>query len=213
MKKIVSILFACIYCCFPYGLYKMISKKVVFLYSCWISNYFKHVGKGTRFERKIYTRGGNYIEIGDNCIFHKDFIIDAWDHYKGDNYTPSIVIGSNCSFGRCGQITACNKIVIGDNLLTGAFVIISDNNHGTFSDSDLKMNPRMRHLSCKGEVIIGDNVWLGDKVAVLSGVHIGDGVIVAANAVVTQDIPPYSLVGGIPAKIIKQLKKEEIYEL
>ena len=54
-------------------------------------------------------------------------------------------------------------------------------------------------------VIIGNNVWLGDKVAVLSGVQIGDGVVVAANAVVTKDIPPYCLAAGVPAKVIKQI--------
>ena len=55
----------------------------------------------------------------------------------------------------------------------------------------------------KGEIIIGDNVWLGDRTVILSGVHIGDGAVIAANAVVTHDVPAYSVVGGVPAKKIR----------
>ena len=61
-------------------------------------------------------------------------------------------------------------------------------------------------LSQKGPVVIGNNVWLADKVSVMPGVTIGDGAIVAANAVVTKDVPPYALVAGIPAKVIKIMK-------
>jgi len=60
-------------------------------------------------------------------------------------------------------------------------------------------------LKYKGEVVIGNNVWLGDKVAVLSGVHIGNNVIVAANAVVTKDLPDNSIAAGVPARVVKML--------
>jgi acetyltransferase-like isoleucine patch superfamily enzyme len=64
-------------------------------------------------------------------------------------------------------------------------------------------------LKSKGEVIIGNNVWLGDKVAVLGGVHIGNNVIVAANAVVTKDLPDNCMAAGVPAQIIKKLGTAE----
>ena len=52
---------------------------------------------------------------------------------------------------------------------------------------------------------IGDNVWIGDKVTILPGVHIGDGAVIGANAVVVKDVRPYTVVGGNPAKIIKEI--------
>ena len=67
-------------------------------------------------------------------------------------------------------------------------------------------NPLLkRELDIKGPVIIGDNVWIGDKVSILSNVTIGKGSVIACNAVVTKDVPPYSVVGGVPAKVIKQI--------
>ena len=65
----------------------------------------------------------------------------------------------------------------------------------------------MRFVTSKGPVIIGNNVWIGDKATVLPNVTIGDGAVIAANAVVTKDVPPYSIVAGNPAKVIKQTKK------
>ena len=65
----------------------------------------------------------------------------------------------------------------------------------------------LREVISKGAVIIGKNVWIGDKATVLPGVTIGDSVIIGANSVVTKDIPAYSIVGGNPAKIIKTLQE------
>ena len=100
------------------------------------------------------------------------------------------------------------KIVIGDNtygVLTGRYVYISDNNHGRTDYESLCQQPSERELDIKGPVIIGDNVWIGDKVTILSNVTIGKGSVIACNAVVTKDVPPYSVVGGVPAKVIKQI--------
>ena len=55
----------------------------------------------------------------------------------------------------------------------------------------------------KGDIIIGNDVWIGFEAVILSGVRIGDGAIIGARAVVTKDVPPYTIVGGIPAKLIK----------
>lgn len=193
---------------YSYEVNKKINQKINFVYSTWLSNSFHNVGSGTRFLRPTYLHGGKRIRIGNDCLFARYCEISAWEKYQGFKYTPQLIIGNNCNFGPYCHITCCNKVYIGNGLLTGMNVIISDNNHGTFSQSDLMMDPSKRNLTTKGEVVIGKNVWLGDKVAVLSGVHIGDGAIVAANAVVTKDIPPYSLAAGVPAKVIKMLNKE-----
>ena len=65
--------------------------------------------------------------------------------------------------------------------------------------------PVKRNLYSKGNVVIENNVWIGERVCILSGVHIGEGAIIAANSIVTHDVPPYTLVGGIPAKVIKEI--------
>ena len=121
------------------------------------------------------------------------------------NFSPSIIIGDDCLIGEYNHITACNKITIGDGLLTGRYVYIGDNSHGELSWEFASVPPLQRPLISKGEVIIGKNVWIGDKATVLSGVQIGNNVIVAANSVVTKDVPSNTIVAGVPAIVVKQL--------
>ena len=64
----------------------------------------------------------------------------------------------------------------------------------------------------KGDIIIDDDVWIGYRATLLSGIHIGQGAIIAANSVVVNDIPPYAIVGGIPAKIIKYRFSNDVVE-
>ena len=67
------------------------------------------------------------------------------------------------------------------------------------------VSPRERNIYSKGPVIIGNNVWIGDKVTICPNVTIGDGAIIGANSVVTKDVPAFSIVAGSPVRIIKQL--------
>jgi len=87
--------------------------------------------------------------------------------------------------------------------LTGINVLITDNAHGTFNLSELDSPPIKRKLFTKGEVAIGDNVWIGSNSCIMPGVTIGRGAIIGANAVVTKDVPPYALAAGNPARVIK----------
>ena len=89
--------------------------------------------------------------------------------------------------------------------MTGKWVTITDNQHGGTDYESLNIMPSKRLLKSKGAVVIGDNVWLGDKVSVLPGVTIGEGAIVAANSVVTHDVPPFCVVAGCPAKVVRKL--------
>ena len=117
---------------------------------------------------------------------------------------PNLSIGNNCSFGAYNHITCANRVTIGDSLLTGKWVTITDNSHGETDKDTLGMRPQKRPITSKGPVVIGNNVWIGDKVTILPGVTIGDGAVIAANAVVTKDVQAYSVVGGNPVKVIKQ---------
>lgn len=149
--------------------------------------------------------GIRYFKVGKGTYFSSKAELTAWDKYRGFTYTPRVNIGCNCNFGRACHITAINEITIGDNLLTGQYVIISDNSHGDSSLEQLSIPPADRKLTTKGPIRIGNNVWIGDRVAILSGVSIGDGAIIGSNAVVTHDVPAGAVVGGVPARIIKMM--------
>ena len=149
--------------------------------------------------------GEKYISIGKGTTIHKDVILTAWDRYGEQKFNPLIKIGINTNIGEHSHITACKEIIIGNNVLTGRYVYISDNAHGNSSIEEINVAPIKRPLYCKGSVIIEDNVWIGERVCILSGVHIGKGAIIAANAVVTHDVPEGCIVAGIPAKIIKRI--------
>lgn len=177
------------------------------IYTGWASRNFKHIGKSARFISTFQLlKGEEYISIGDNVIFRKHCVLTAWDKYGLDGFTPKIHIGDSCSFGEYNHITAINCIEIGDNLLTGRWVTISDNGHGGTDYLSLQTPPIKRRLHSKGSVKIGNNVWIGDKATILPGVTIGDGVVVGANSVVTKDIPNYCVVAGNPARIVKHNK-------
>lgn len=168
--------------------------------------YARRLGNPTMFVcGDITTLGEKYIHIGDNCRIERGCVITAWDRTPdGKTFTPSIQIGEGCSFGEYNHISATNKIIIGNHLLTGRWVTIVDNNHGDTAYETLQQIPVMRPVVSKGPVVIGNNVWIGDKATILSGVTIGDGAIVAANSVVTKDVPAYSVVAGNPARIIRR---------
>lgn len=154
-----------------------------------------------------------YITIGEGTAFGEQVFLTAWDSFMCikdgkeflQKFTPSIIIGKNCHFGFNNHITAVNNITIGDNLLTGKWVTITDNSHGEVTIEQMVLDPLKRPIVSKGPIHIGDNVWIGDKATILPNVSIGNGAIIAANAVVTKDVPPYSVAAGNPAKVIKTL--------
>lgn len=134
----------------------------------------------------------------------------AWDSsYVGGNNIPEIIIGDGTSIGDESQVTAINKIVIGNGVLTGKKVLITDNSHGEVVRELMDVAPLKRPVVSKGPVIIGDNVWIGEKATIVANVRIGQGSVVAANSVVTKDVPPYCVVAGCPAKIVKNLDNYE----
>lgn len=186
---------------------KIISPIFYRVYSEWINIRYKV--DNVRFLYPINTiKGFEYIKIGEKTSFGKYAVITAWNKYKSQQCAPDVLIGKRCSFGDYVHITAMNRIEIGDDVLTGRWVTITDNSHGDTDYSTLQMTPVSRPLISKGPVLIGNKVWIGDKVTILPGVTIGDGAVIAANAVVTKGIPAYSVAVGNPAKVIKQHKNE-----
>lgn len=184
-------------------LFKRLNIKIL---SSFYSSQFKQCGKSVRFEKMDLLVGGTFISIGANTRFQRHLYLTAWNRYKDQYFSPNIIIGTDCDFGAYNHITCVNRIVIGNGVLTGKWVTISDNNHGGTSYENMLIRPQERKVVSKGEVCIGDRVFIGDKATILSGVKIGEGTIIGANSVVTTDLPSYCVVGGNPARIIKNIK-------
>jgi len=175
----------------------------IILFSDWISREFQSFGKGSRIYSFSCLLGGKYISIGDSCSIGKRTVLTAWDKHGSDTFLPQIKIGNNVSIGDDSHITAINKIDIGNNVLTGKKITITDNAHGMSNFELLSLPPAARPLYSAGPVIIEDGVWIGDKVTILPNVRIGKNAIIGANAVVTRDIPANCVAAGIPAKVLK----------
>ena len=110
------------------------------------------------------------------------------------------------------QLTIGNYCSIAENV---CFVLNSD--HPLHSISTFPFKTVVLGLSnyeaiSKGDIIVEDDVWIGYGATIMSGVHIGQGAVVAAGAVVTKDVPPYAIVGGVPAKVIKYRFEPEMIE-
>lgn len=113
----------------------------------------------------------------------------------------SIFVGKNV-FINCGcHFQDQGGVYIGDGTLIGSYVVFATINHSHRTEERADNHPASIH--------IGNNVWVGSHATILPGVTIGDGAIIAAGAVVTKDVAPKTIVGGVPAKAIKKLDSRE----
>lgn len=208
VKEIINYIVKIANIIYPYSLCLKFRQYRDFIYTLWIKNNIGKAGKNVSFNKPAFLEGDGleFVSIGENVRFHANFVLGCRQTYGNKKFMPSVMIGNNCDFGEYNHISAVNKVVVGDGFLSGRFVLITDNSHGSSSLQESQIPPAKRELVSKGEIIIGKNVWLGDKVVVLANVHIGDNVIVAANSVVTKDVPSNCVIAGIPARVIKEIK-------
>ncbi|MFA6195045.1 MAG: DapH/DapD/GlmU-related protein [Sulfurimonas sp.] len=150
-------------------------------------------------------KGGKYVTIGDNFLALSNLRIEAIDTYGKDVFVPNIIIGHNVKIGENCHIGCINRIHLGNNVLIASNVYITDHFHGNIDALSLNIPPAERKVISKGSVIIEDNVWIGEGVAIMPNIRLGKNSIIGANAVVTKDIPENCVAGGIPAKVIKYL--------
>ena len=127
------------------------------------------------------------------------------------NHPQNIFLGNNIMFRADCQLYGEGGIEIGDGTILAHAVEILSTNHN-YDSEELKYIPFDEKNICK-KVIIGKYVWVGAKVIILPGIHIGDGAVIAAGSVVTKDVPKYAVVGGNPARILKFRDKAVFEEL
>lgn len=179
------------------------------LYNLRVRHRFASFGQGSRIDPyPVLLTGEKYVSVGKDVVIGKQVQLTAWDHFGSQHFTPEIIIGDGCSIGTGAHISAVNRIVLGHNVLTGKNVLITDNAHGEADPNILDIAPLKRPLVSKGPVVIGDNVWIGEKASLLPGVTIGDGAIIAAGAVVTKDVPAGCIARGVPAKSYKMRTRD-----
>ena len=150
---------------------------------------------------------GPNIEVGDFTIYN-DFVHDPRDFEKNNvlyHYPVNgdrLVIGKFCSIA-CGAkflFTSGNHAM--GSLATYTFPVF-------FDEWGLSGKDIASAWDNKGDIVIGSDVWIGYEAVILSGVHIGDGAIIGARAVVTKDVEPYTIVGGVPARPIRRRFDED----
>ena len=146
------------------------------------------------------------ISIGSRNNFDSQIYLTAWTNYGSKSFSPKLIIGNDCKFGAYNHISCINQIIIEDGFLSGKWVTIVDNAHGMNNLENLFIEPSKRELYSKGPVFIGRNVWVGDKTTILPNVTVGEGAVIAANSVVTHDVPAFAVAAGNPAKVIRILK-------
>lgn len=153
------------------------------------------VGKSTVLPRLDIT-WPHQVAIGDRCLLENDlyFKFDGiWKPGPSIKISNNVFVGSGCEFNiRVG-------ITVGNDSLIASGCRFVDHDHGIALGQ-----PIGKQHGPEKEIVIGSDVWLGCNVVVLKGVHIGNGAIVAAGAVVTKTIPAYEIWGGVPAKKIGQ---------
>jgi acetyltransferase-like isoleucine patch superfamily enzyme len=137
------------------------------------------------------------IAIGRKVVLRERVWLAALEN---DNAMGHITLGSGCHVARDVIISSAYNITIGKGVTFGPRSMVMDNNH-RFDDPDASV---MDQGLSGSPVVIGDYAWIGGHAVVLPGVHVGKGAIVAAGAVVTKDVPAYTIVGGVPGKVIGQ---------
>ena len=160
------------------------------------------LGKGAFMCRPFRIDGAAAIDIGARTVMQRG----GWLYAAlGDENAPAMRIGSGCVFGYANHITAVRKVIIGDNVLTANNVYISDNLHAY---EDVSLPIIKQPVLFKGEVVIGDGCWIGENACII-GASVGRNSVIGANAVVTRDIPEYSVAVGAPAVVIRRFDQSQ----
>lgn len=158
----------------------------------WLARQLGALGSGVHVESNVkFLRHPENVRIGDHVIIKEGARICP------ANPAAAIGIGAWSTIGYHTFIFASLRIEVGKNCLIAPFCYLVDSNHGIHRGQLI----RAQQMTAK-PITVGDDVWLGVGVVVLSGVSIGEGAVIGAGTVVNKDIPPYAVVAGNPVQIV-----------
>lgn len=144
---------------------------------------------------RVKVRNGGTIAIGDRVLFEGTTVpieLAAWG--------AMLTIGDGCYINYGTSISARAGVSIGSNVAIGQYSIIMDDDYHSPTDH--------HRAGRRAPIVVGDDAWLGARVIVLRGAHIGRGAVIGANSVVTGDIPAYSVAVGSPARVIRRTRED-----
>jgi acetyltransferase-like isoleucine patch superfamily enzyme len=201
----------------------------IFIQTCGLIRGFKVVfccrkpkgmllGKGVTFFNISKIKWGKFLRLGNQVYvsalskngihFGHNVSIGAFSRVivstSLNNIGNKIVIGNNVGIGEFAYLGGAGGLEIGDECIIGQYLSCHPENHNY---DNLEIAIRHQGVSRKG-IIIGKNCWIGSKVTILDGVNIGNGCIIAAGCVVTKSFSENSIIGGVPAKLLKKRKDD-----
>lgn len=168
---------------------------------------FITTGKRLKIEdhAEVQGKSNRGIILGDDVTIGRCAMIRPSGYYLGE-WGEGLRIGNQSSIGAMCYVGCSGWIDIGNHVMIGPSVnLIAENHNHDRVAASMKEQGVIR----KG-IVIEDDCWIGTQSTILDGVRIGRGSIVAAGAVVTKDVPPYSVVGGVPAKVIKTRRRDDV---
>lgn len=159
-----------------------------------------------RCEKNVRIFFPRHVSFGESCNLGQGVVLAPLDHVGNQKYPSRIKIGNRVHFGAFDRIASMNEVIIEDDVLFAAFVHVTDHSHD-YRDVTKPVNKQ--GVFSKGPVVIKKGAWLAFGCHILSGVTVGENSVVAANAVVTKDVPPYSVVAGNPARVVSRFNFEQ----
>jgi acetyltransferase-like isoleucine patch superfamily enzyme len=175
------------------------------LYSFWISAIYPFASKGRNLSCQypfvLSRRQASQVEFGDSVQIRKDVWLNIVPDGTAD---PRIKIDGDCVIGARSTISAKNFIHFERDVITAASVLVQDHNHAY---EDVSLPIRGQGVTAGGRIRIEQGCWIGQGAAIVCGrgeLVIGRNTVVGANCVVTRSVPPYSVVVGNPARVVKQ---------
>lgn len=168
------------------------------------------IGKQCFVGRRARINQCRYLTMGDNCRIGNDCRLSFYDEFYGKRHTPSLVIKKNAYLGDHLTILCADRIEIDEDVLMASYITITSENHGMNPETEVPYSKQQLETA---PVHICRGVWIGEKAIILPGIEIGEKAVVAAGAVVTKNVPPYTVVAGNPARVIKRYDfKQHIWE-
>lgn len=184
---------------------RLLRRVLTKLFTIWVklAYPFDSFGRGVSIHPTCDLQNTGLIRIGNFVSLHKD----VWLHAQlssANHAEPALIVDDYCYIGRRSHVSARNSVHLERSVMLGASVLIEDNGH---SFSDISVPIRDQGMTEGGTIRIGQGCWIGQGAAIIcqkGELTLGRNSVVAANAVVTRSAPPYSVLSGNPARIVKQ---------